>query len=286
MPAFCRGLFVFFGLSALSFFPVISYFSSSLEVSSVKFYLASVTGLLISGGAFFIVGFFASGKYSFLAAGMKLALLPIILILIGILAAYGLAGTYGLAVAAVSALSLIVFIIAIGSYGSISENAGLIAKMADFSSKAKANADALSAAGCAVKSAVKSYAIVSAGIAVLVIFGAYIQELKNLGEKAQFLSKDPKVLIGLFLGGIIAYLFCVLFARAVGKTAGKVIREATRQFAEIGGLEKGGAKFDYSKYAGIIAKEAIKKMALPVFLPILLSLSVFFLGRRFLADCF
>ncbi len=296
ISALYRGLMAAAILSAIGFLPVIFQFSESLEISAVNLYLPTLVGLLIAGGMFLITEFFTSKKYSpvktiarasqsghgtniiaGLAVGMKSTVLPIILISIGILVSFWLAGMYGLALAAVAMLSLAGLIIALDSYGPITDNAAGISEMAGLSDKNRETVDALDSVGNTTKAVTKGYAIASAGLAALVLFAVYTQELMELGRKVEFLLEDPKVLVGLLMGGMVAYYFAALSMEAVGKAAGKVVEEVRRQFREIKGLMEGTAKPDYSKTVDIVTKAALKEMIVPALLPVVFPILIGFL---------
>jgi len=250
-------------------------------------------GLLIAGGMFLITEYFTSKKYgpvksiaeasrsghgtniiAGLSVGMKSTILPVILISIGILISFWLGGMYGLAISAVAMLSLVGLIVALDSYGPITDNAAGISEMAGLPPGNRKTTDALDAIGNTTKAVTKGYAIASAGLAALVLFSAYTQALLGLGARVHFLLGDPKVLIGLFLGGVVAYYFTALSMTAVGKAAGKVIEEVRRQFKEIPGLMAGEARPDYSKCVDIVTKAALKEMILPALLPVVFPIGV------------
>ena len=274
-------------LSAIGFLPVILKATKGFQMPFLNLYLPAIIGLLIAGGMFLITDYFTSKKYrpvrsiaqasqsghgpniiAGLAVGMESTILPIILISIGILISFALGGMYGLAIAAVAMLSLTGLIIALDSYGPICDNAAGISEMAGLSEESREITDALDSVGNTTKAITKGYAIASAGLAALVLFSAYTQELLNLGKKVQFVLEDPRVLVGLLLGGVIAYYFASLAMTAVGKSAGKVVEEVRRQFKEIAGLMAGTAKPDYSKCVDIVTKAALREMIIPALLPV------------------
>jgi K(+)-stimulated pyrophosphate-energized sodium pump len=296
MSALYRGLIVAGILSAAGFFFVISPFSQSLKVSMASLYLPVIIGLLIAAFIFVITEFFTSKKHSpvqsiakasesghgtniivGLAIGMKSTILPVIVICTGILTSYYLGGMYGLALAAVAMLSLTGLIIALDAYGPITDNAAGISEMAGLPEETRSITDSLDSVGNTTKAVTKGYAIASAGLAALVLFSAYTQELLDSGRKIQFLLEDPKVLVGLFLGGVVAYYFAALSMTAVGKAAGSVVGEVRRQFKEIKGLMSGEAKPDYSNCVDIVTKSALKEMILPALLPVISPILVGFL---------
>jgi K(+)-stimulated pyrophosphate-energized sodium pump len=294
--ALFRGLIIAGILSAIGFCPIIYKTAQDLEMALVNLYLPALIGLLIAGGMFLITDFFTSKKYwpvrsiaqasqsghgpniiNGLAVGMKSTIWPVILISLGILISFNLAGMYGLAIAVVAMLSLAGLIITIDAYGPITDNASGIAEMAGLPEEVRKNTDALDAIGNTTKATTKGYAIASAGLAALVLFSAYTQELLKTGKEVQFLLDDPRVLIGLFFGGIITYYFAALALTAVGKTAGKVVEEVRRQFREIPGLMEGQARPEYSKCVDIVTKAALKEMILPAFLPLIFPVLIYFI---------
>jgi len=291
-----RGLIIAGILSAIGFYPIISQSAIILELPPINLYLPAIIGLLIAGGIFLITDFFTSKKYwpvksialasqsghgpnivTGLAVGMKSTLWPVILISLGILISFGLAGMYGLAIAVVAMLSLTGLIIALDSYGPITDNASGIAEMSGLPEEVRKNTDTLDAVGNTTKATTKGYAIVSAGLAALVLFSVYIQELENLGAKIQFLLEDPKVLVGLFIGGMAVYYFAALAMTAVGRAALKVVEEVRRQFREIRGLIEGQTKPEYGKCVDIVTKAALKEMRLPALLPVIFPILVGFI---------
>jgi K(+)-stimulated pyrophosphate-energized sodium pump len=285
MAGLYRGLIISSVISLALLWPVFAALLPRHLVNS--YYIAAAIGILVTGLMVAVTEYYTSKKFRpvksiarssltghgtniimGLAFSMEATALPVVVISAGMLAAFLFGGLYGIALAAMAMLAMAGIIVAIDSFGPITDNAGGIAEMSALSENVRRVTDPLDAVGNTTKAVTKGYAIASAGLAALVLFASYVEELKAFGHVVFFDLSDPYILVGLFIGGMIPYLFASIAMRAVGKAAAGVVEEVRRQFKEIEGIMEGKAKPRYDRTVDIVTKAALKQMIVPALIPV------------------